>query len=71
MIAACLAYLWLVYLGTVAQVDGWGALIHRRDRCDLSLFQLGVRLLEYFLNEDLAVPVGFVPLEFRSTESVR
>jgi hypothetical protein len=31
----------------------------RGDRCDLSLFQLGLRLLEYFLNEDRAIPVAF------------
>jgi hypothetical protein len=26
--------------------------IHRTHRCDLSLFQLGLDLLEYLLNED-------------------
>lgn len=62
LIAACLAYLWLIYLGTLAQVEGWVALIHRPDRCDLSLFQLGLRLLEHCLNEDLPIPVAFVPL---------
>src|SRR3990172_3640467 len=36
MLAACLAYLWSIYLGTVAQRDGWVPVIHRRHRCDLS-----------------------------------
>jgi hypothetical protein len=56
MLAACLAYLWVIYLGTVAQHDGWQAIIHRRRRCDLSLFQLGLRLLDYFLDHDLPIP---------------
>jgi hypothetical protein len=39
--------------------DGWTSIIHRRHRCDLSLFQLGLRLLEHFLNEDLPIFVAF------------
>ncbi len=56
MLAACLAYLWVIYLGTVAQDEGWVPYIHRRHRCDLSLFQLGLRLLEYFLNQEYPIP---------------
>src|SRR3989442_1118938 len=59
LIAACLAYIWIVYLGSVCIKEGWVRIIHRRHRCDLSLFQLGLRLLEYFLNEDLPIPVQF------------
>lgn len=59
MIAACLAYIWIIYLGVVAKRDGWVKIIHRTDRCDLSLFQLGLDLLEHFLNENLAIPVAF------------
>ncbi len=62
LIAACLAYLWVIYLGTLAQVEGWVGVIHRTDRCDLSLFQLGLRLLDHFSNEDRPIPVAFVPL---------
>ena len=58
-IAACLAYIWIVYLGSVCRKEGWVRIIHRRHRCDLSLFQLGMRLLEHFLNEDLPIPVAF------------
>jgi hypothetical protein len=59
LMGACLAYIWIVYLGTIGEQDGWRSLIHRGDRCDLSLFQLGLRLLHYVLNEGLAIPVAF------------
>src|SRR5437868_2889018 len=59
LIAACLAYIWIVYLGSVGEREGWISIIHRMQRCDLSLFQLGMRLLEYFLNEELSIHVQF------------
>lgn len=59
MIAACLAYIWMVYLGAYARHTGWDKIIHRTDRCDLSLFQLGLSLLEHFLNEGISIPVSF------------
>ena len=59
MIAACLAYIWMVYLGAFASHTGWDKIIHRTDRCDLSLFQLGLALLEHFLNESIPIPVAF------------
>jgi hypothetical protein len=59
LIAACLAYIWIVYLGSVCEKDRWRHIIHRSKRCDLSLFQLGLRLLEHFLNEELPIPVQF------------
>jgi hypothetical protein len=59
MIAACLAYIWIVYLGVIAKRDKWVKIIHRSDRCDLSLFRLGLSLLEHFLNEHLPIPVAF------------
>jgi hypothetical protein len=33
--------------------------MHRRQRCDLSLFQLGLRFLEHLLNEEMSIPVQF------------
>jgi hypothetical protein len=69
MIAACLAYIWIIYLGVIAQRDGWVEIIHRTDRCDLSLFRLGLDLLEHFLDEHRSIPVWFqMP---RLAESVR
>ncbi len=59
LIATCLAYIWIVYLGSLCKKDGWHSIIHRRKRCDLSLFQLGLRLLEHFFNEELPIPVQF------------
>jgi hypothetical protein len=59
LIAACLASIWLVYLGSVCEKDRWRPIIHRRKRCDLSLFQLGLRLLEHLLNEEMPIPVQF------------
>jgi hypothetical protein len=63
LLAACLAYLWIVYLGTVALVEGWNKVIHRTERVDLSLFNLGLNLLEHFLNETMPLPASFIPLD--------
>jgi hypothetical protein len=63
MIAACLAYLWIVYLGCIAVRDDWVKTIHRADRCDWSLFRLGLALLDHLLNEVLPIPVSFNLLE--------
>lgn len=72
LIAACLAYIWIVYLGLVAIRDNWVGLIHRTDRCDLSLFQLGLRLLDHLLNEELEIPFDLrVPAPALLTKSVR
>lgn len=70
LIAACLAYLWIVYLGTLAKQQGWDRVIHRRDRCDLSLFQLGLRLLDHMLNEGWRIRVAFTVV-FDHSKSVR
>lgn len=59
LIAVCLAYIWIVYLGAIATQDDWVKTIHRTDRCDLSLFQLGLRLLDHIMNEGLPIPVVF------------
>jgi len=34
LIAACLAYIWTVYLGSVCMKEGWVRIIHRGHRCD-------------------------------------
>ncbi len=60
LIASCLAYVWLVYLGVCALQDDWLKRLHRRDRCDLSLFRLGVRLLARCLKDDIPIPEGFL-----------
>jgi hypothetical protein len=60
LIAACLAYVWLVYLGVCALRDDWLKRLHRQDRCDLSLFRLGLRLLARCLKEAIPIPEGFL-----------
>lgn len=60
LIASCLAYLWLVYLGVCALREDWLKRLHRADRCDLSLFQLGLRLLARCLKDELPIPEGFL-----------
>jgi hypothetical protein len=59
LMAACLAYIWIVYLGALCEQGGSRRLIHRGDRCDVSLFQLGLRFLDYLLNGDCSIPVAF------------
>ena len=71
MIAACLAYIWIVYLGVHASQKNYLPLIHRTDRCDLSLFQLGLRLLDYLLDFDQPIPVSFVDLPLDNSHLVR
>lgn len=62
LIASCLAYLWLIYLGSRALAERLVGQIHRTDRCDLSLFQLGATLLDYVLEASQPLPVAFCPL---------
>ncbi|MBN1426888.1 MAG: transposase [Anaerolineae bacterium] len=71
LIAVCLAYLWIVFLGTLAMQTGLHKIIHRHDRCDISLFQMGLRTLEHFLNHGLPIPVAFHMLACPLVKSVR
>jgi hypothetical protein len=48
LIAVSLAYVWVISFGVYALKMGWDKIIHRTDRCDLSLFELGKRLLKRF-----------------------
>ena len=60
LIAACLAYIWIVYLGWVLEkrpLESISFIVG--NAVILSLFQLGLRLLEYFLNEEMPIPVQF------------
>jgi len=66
LIATCLAYWWIIYLGTLASQPHWRRLVHRADRCDLSFFQLGLRLLAFWLDEDAPLRVAFLPQASRS-----
>jgi hypothetical protein len=60
LIASCLAYLWIVSLGVCAVLSDWMQRLHRQDRCDLSLFRLGLRLLARALKDHIPIPDGFL-----------
>jgi len=61
LIPACLAYIWIIFLGTQAKAQPKiMKQIHRADRCDLSLFQIGLRYLQYLLNQGLNIPISFL-----------
>jgi hypothetical protein len=66
LIAAALAYIWMIYLGEYALKNGWQTLIHRKKRCDLSLFKLGVRLLKRLLSNNLTLPLFSIDLKVTS-----
>lgn len=59
LIAACLAYIWIIYLGALCLHRQDHGLIHRTHRCDLSLFQLGLDYLEHLINKRQPIPVAF------------
>ncbi len=66
MLAACQAYLWIVYLSLVALRKNWVSVMHRSDGCDWSLFRLGLALLDHLLNEPQPIPVSFNLLDLKS-----
>jgi hypothetical protein len=57
LLATALAYLWVVFLGVVARTHPAFGRFHRPDRCDLSLFQLGLRFLNYCLRHRIPIPL--------------
>jgi len=59
LIATSLAYLWVHAVALFAQEQNWLTQFHRTDRCDLSLFQIGIRALRYAQREGKRVPVCF------------
>jgi len=59
LITACLAYIWMIYLGVQAAAGTLRRRIHRAHRCDLSLFQLGMALLEDWLTRGEPIQVTF------------
>lgn len=46
LIATCLAYIFCILAGIKASKSKLYPMIHRTDRCDLSLFSLGIRFIE-------------------------
>jgi hypothetical protein len=71
LIASCLAYLWIVYLGVCAIREDWMKQLHRLDRCDLSLFRLGLRLLARALKDHIPIPDGLLVPAMLPTSLIR
>jgi hypothetical protein len=65
LIAACLAYIWMICQGLQVLASNQTALIDRTERVDKSLFRLGVDWTKYVLKYDLDFqPIfHFLPLE--------
>jgi hypothetical protein len=59
LIAACLAYIWMIALGLLTLASGKHKLVDRTDRVDKSLFRLGVDWLRYALKKGRHFDVFF------------
>mgnify|MGYP000108751181 CR=1 FL=1 len=59
LLAVCLSYLWMVYLGTELCALGCQDVLDRKDRRDKSLFRLGLDWLKYQLKQGLGFHVRF------------
>jgi hypothetical protein len=59
LIATSLGYLWVHAIAAFAIAQDWLTQFHRTDRCDLSLFQIGIRALRYAQREGKRVPIYF------------
>ncbi len=57
LLATSLAYLWVHEVAMFAQAQGWVTQFHRTDRCDLSLFQIGLRAMHYARREGKRIPM--------------
>ncbi len=56
-----LIYLWLIFQGQRAVRQGQRHLVDRHDRRDLSLFQIGLRLIERWLTNEQGITVRLMP----------
>lgn len=57
LVAACLAYVWMIGLGLLVIARGYTGLIGRTDRVDKSLFRLGLDWLRHVLKRGLPLNV--------------
>ena len=71
LIAACLAYIWMICLGLFVIAHGKTGLIDRTDRVDKSLFRLGIDWLKHILKRGLPLDVCFLFQSDLLTEFVR
>jgi hypothetical protein len=57
LLATSVAYVWVHEVAMFAQSQGWVGQFHRTDRCDLSLFQIGLRAMHYAQREGKQIPM--------------
>jgi hypothetical protein len=57
LLATSVAYVWVHEVAMFAQTQGWVGQFHRTDRCDLSLFQIGLRAMHYAQREGKRMPM--------------
>jgi hypothetical protein len=62
LIAAAIAYLFIIYFGIYAKLHDFHKVIHRTERCDLSMFKLGQRFIDHLLGQTIKMP-GMVQLK--------
>lgn len=60
LIATSLSYLAVLHIGVFAQQNDWVKQFHRKHRCDISLFQSGLRAISYAIRENLRIPISFL-----------
>lgn len=64
LLATSLAYMWVHEVAMFAERQDWVAQFHRTDRCDLSLFQIGLRAMHYAQREAKRIPMRLrLPVE--------
>ncbi|MEA3407435.1 MAG: IS4 family transposase [Chloroflexota bacterium] len=61
-LAVVLLYVWLICVGRKTIKDGDRHLVDRSDRRDLSLFQIGLRIVERALTNGLSIPFRLLPV---------
>jgi hypothetical protein len=60
-LAVALLYVWLIAVGTDAIKRGQRRLVDRNDRRDLSIFQIGWRIIDRYLTNELNIRVILIP----------
>jgi hypothetical protein len=60
-LAVALLYVWLIAVGTTAIKRGQRRLVDRNDRRDLSIFQIGWRIVDRCLTNEITVPFTLYP----------
>ncbi len=60
-LAVVLLYVWFLAVGQRVIKNGWRPLVDRKDRRDLSIFQIGLRFVERCIANDVSFPFHLFP----------